>query len=43
MKNKLYFIFMFILGLAYFLDVFIGMFMIQKDYIQLSEGGSENQ
>ena len=32
MKSKLYFIGTLFLAIAYFLDVFIGMFMIQREY-----------
>lgn len=32
MRSKIYFICTLILAIAYFLDVFIGMFIIQKNY-----------
>ena len=32
MKSKIYFILTLILSIAYFVDVFIGMFMIQRNY-----------
>ncbi len=37
MKSKLYFIGTLILAIAYFLDVFIGMFMIQKEYTPIED------
>lgn len=37
MKSKLYFIGTLILAVAYFLDVFIGMFMIQKEFTSTND------
>jgi len=42
MKSKIYFICTLVLAIAYFLDVFIGMFMVQKGYTKLGKDGEEN-
>jgi hypothetical protein len=47
MRSKIYFVGTLILAIAYFLDVFIGMFMIQRSYTsnngKLFDGDSRYQ